>query len=170
MRKENIMKRIVSIVLTVCLTLSMFVTLGMTSGLISSSAAATSNEANELWLLEGSSKAYLRGRQIDIENGAEPYRFMGESLTAYVPLDPVCQFFGGSYTRNKNTVTVSYGTATATLRIDSKEWSVSTGAETADFGLPVLLGDEGAVYVTTGIANNVAKRYSQYRLLVWPNA
>ena len=100
------MKKTVSLILTVCITLSLFFSLGITSGVVDTYAATS--ESYELWMAEGSPHALVRGIRIEIENGSEPYLYMGDSMTAYVPVGPVCRYLGANYSIIGKMVTLTF--------------------------------------------------------------
>ena len=152
--------------LTVSLTLSLFLTLGVSSGVISADAAT--NQANELWMIEGSANALVRGTKTPIENGSKPYLYMGDSVTAYVPIGPVCSFTGASYSVSGSTVTLTYGSDTATLTLNSTQWTLG-GTQQSELLLPTVLDGGGSVMITLLTARTVMSALTGTALKSWLN-
>ena len=160
------MKKLLSMILVVCLTVTMLASLGIAGGFVNVSALYMTNEANELWLLEGSSSALIRGVRHEIQNESEPYRYMGQSMTAYVPLEPVAKYMGASYSSNSETATVSYGTKTAVLTIGSREWKLN-GVSQDELLLDTVIDEKGSVLVSLSTARVVLSGICTRTLNVW---
>ena len=160
------MKKTVAFILTVCITLSLFFSLGITSGIVDTYAAT--NESYELWMAEGSPHALVRGIRIEIENGSEPYLYMGESMTAYVPVGPVCRYLGANYSVSGKTVTLTHGSKTAKLTADTVKWTLNNSAQT-DLLLPTLIDENGTALITLSTAKAVMKALTGTTLNTWKN-
>ena len=152
--------------MVVCMTVMMLASVGIACGYAEVSAAYWTNEANELWLLEGSSSALIRGTRYEIQNDSQPYRYEGESMTAYVPLEPVAKYVGATYSSNASSATVSYGNKTAVLSVGSKTWKLN-GASQSALLLDTVMDEKGSVLVSLLSATTVMRAVSGKTLNTW---
>ena len=150
------MKKITSLILTVCLTLSVFLSLAIAAGVSISTAAYTS----ELWLLEGTEAALVNGKKHELAKGVAPYTYMGNSLTAYLPLSAVVLYTGGSYVISGETVTLTRDDGSVIVMTgDSAEWTFNGEGQLNDLMLPVVLKG-GEAYLSIGAVQNVFNKNS----------
>ncbi|MBQ8720417.1 MAG: heparinase II/III family protein [Clostridia bacterium] len=145
------MKKLISTVLTVCLTVSMFISLAISAGVSVTSAAYTS----ELWVIDGISAALVNGERIELDDGVAPYTYMGNSLTAYLPLSAVVLYTGGAYTVSEEVVTLTREDGNViVMSADSTEWTFNGTAQPNALMLPVVIKN-GEAYLSIGAVLSV---------------
>lgn len=148
--------RLVSFFLMLVMLLTVLLGAGVTAGVDLASAAG--GQSSELWLLCDYSYSLVRGtRQANSDKAidAAPYSYMGDSLTFYTPLSPLCAYTGASWS-------IAADGKTVTVTHSAKNQDVLTIGETAwqDNGtsgtllLPPLLKD-GEVYVSAMSARSI---------------
>ncbi len=144
--------RVTSFILVLVITISIFATLGLATGASLTSAASSS--ATELWLKEDYDHMMVYGERRAIDGGAKPYRYMGDSLTIYVPVSALVAYMnkiGGAtnwtLTVSGDDVTLKYKSVnTFTMRV-GELWLKKNGTAQADFLLPVVKRD-GQIYLS----------------------
>ncbi|MBQ8720418.1 MAG: heparinase II/III family protein [Clostridia bacterium] len=142
------MKKFVSALLAVCLSVSVFFSLAIAGGANLASADYTS----ELWLIDGVPVALVNGERVELAEGSAPYTYMGNSLTAYLPLSALVLYTGATYKVSDSTVTVSRDDGHVVVATDgSTAWSFDGKASASEFALPVVF-DGGEVYLSIATA------------------
>ena len=129
------MKRFISSLLVVCITVSAFLSLAIAGGV----SLAAADYTSELWLLDGVSAALVNGEKIELDDGVAPYTYMGNSLTAYLPLSALILYTGATYEVVGNTATVTREDGhTATVTDGETVWSYDGAVNSTEFALPAV--------------------------------
>ena len=148
-----------------CLTVSAFLSLAIAGGV----SLAAADYTSELWLLDGISAALVNGEKRELREGVAPYTYMGNSLTAYLPLSAIILYTGATFELSGNTATITREDGkTAVVTDGSTAWSFNGTASAEAFALPVVFED-GEVYLSIATALSVFNKDSEKTLTRFMN-